>query len=204
MPVVADFAGAGRKGRGGVEPAGRAGAGQVFYVVNPNFDPGLQALDGRVVNQAINLGVVFFFNLFAAHQLARAPVGGEQEQAFAVLVEPPNGHDAGREIVEFAQLLLVRLAYKLTEVAVRLVDKKVLMGHGLNGRFGRVEGWAKRWCPVPASSRDFLHFHAPVAGVGRGVQRARVAVPNGHDALGGNSGGNQVLFHCGGPLLRQD
>jgi hypothetical protein len=44
----------------------------------------LPQLRQRVVGeQAIDLGVVFFFDVAAADGLAQAAIGGEQEQAFA-------------------------------------------------------------------------------------------------------------------------
>ena len=49
----------------------------------------------------------------------------------------------------------------------------------------------------------FFHFHAPVAGIGRGVKGPFVAVADGADTFGGYAGFNQIRFYGVGPLLRQ-
>ena len=76
---VADFAGVGGEIRGQVEPAGDAGTGDVFLAVNTDFDPDLYLSNGGLINQPIDLGVIFLVNLAAANEVAHLIIGGEQE-----------------------------------------------------------------------------------------------------------------------------
>jgi hypothetical protein len=102
VTIVADFTNAWWKFGCFLQAISFAGLGEIFYIPYTYLNSRPESFKSVITYQAIYLGIVFFFYVFASHHLAHYTIGGKKKQPFAVLVKAANGHGTFWKIIQTA------------------------------------------------------------------------------------------------------